>query len=254
MTENHYRIFGRNFESENKVIMFVAGSRLDFSCLAANQVPNYAIYSLDPAQCLPLYSFNSLGGKQDNITVWGLMQFREHYGDKKITREDVFHYTYAVLHHPAYRQKYALNLKREFPRLPFYEDFPKWAAWGKELMTLHLDYETAKPYKLKRVDAGTAPAPRPKLKADKTNGVIELDSETVLQGVPASAWEYRLGNRSALEWVLDQYKEKKPQDATIVEKFNTYRFADHKETVVALLKRVCTVSVRTVEIIEQMPD
>ena len=42
---------------------------------------------------------------------------------------------------------------------------------------------------------------------------------------------YRLGNRSALEWILDQYKEKTPKDPTIREKFNTYRFADHKENV-----------------------
>ncbi len=57
-----------------------------------------------------------------------------------------------------------------------------------------------------------------------------------------------------LEWILDQYKEKKPQDATILEKFNTYRFADYKEQVIDLLKRVCTVSVKTVEITSQMPD
>jgi len=119
-------------------------------------------------------------------------------------------------------------------------------------MDLHINYETVKPYRLKRVDAGTSAAPRPKLKADKAAGTIELDSETVLQGVPAPAWEYKLGNRSALEWILDQYKEKKPSDATIAEKFNTYRFADYKETVIELLKRVCTVSVKTVEITNRM--
>jgi predicted helicase len=111
-----------------------------------------------------------------------------------------------------------------------------------------------KPFKLKRVDAQTNSTPRPKLKADKASGTIELDSETVLQGIPASAWEYELGNRSALEWILAQYKEKKPQDATIAEHFNTYRFADYKEAVIDLLKRVCTVSVKTVELIERMPN
>jgi hypothetical protein len=87
----------------------------------------------------------------------------------------------------------------------------------------------------------------------RPDGTLKLDTETVLQGVPASAWEYRLGNRSALEWILDQYKERRPSDATIAEKFNAYRFADYKETVVDLLKRVCTVSVRTVELTNQMP-
>ena len=75
----------------------------------------------------------------------------------------------------------------------------------------------------------------------------------MLRGVPASSrGEYRLGNRTAIEWVLDQYKEKKPRDPTIRERFNTYRFADYKEDVIGLLLRVCTVSVRTMEIVDGM--
>ncbi len=66
------------------------------------------------------------------------------------------------------------------------------------------------------------------------------------------AFDYRLGNRSALEWILDQYKEKTPEDPTIREKFNTYRFADYKEKVVDLLARVTRVSVETQAIIEAM--
>jgi len=81
-----------------------------------------------------------------------------------------------------------------------------------------------------------------------------LDENTELHGIPKAAWEYKLGNRSALEWILDQYKEKKPTDPTIAEKFNTYKFADYKEKVIDLLKRVCTVSVDTMKIIEQMPN
>ena len=70
--------------------------------------------------------------------------------------------------------------------------------------------------------------------------------------MPAEAWAYRLGSRSALEWVLDQYKEKTPRDPTIREKFNTYRFADHKERVIDLLQRVCAVSVETVRIVNEL--
>ena len=91
-----------------------------------------------------------------------------------------------------------------------------------------------------------------RLRADKERGIIVLDDQTSLAGVPPDAWRYRLGNRSALEWVLDQYKEKKPRDPTIRERFDTYRFADHKERVIDLLKRVCTVSVKTMEIVDDM--
>ena len=88
------------------------------------------------------------------------------------------------------------------------------------------------------------------LKADKENGRILLDSRTTLAGIPPEAWTYKLGNRSALEWILDQYKEKKPKDPTIREKFNTYRFGDYKEKVIDILQRVTTVSVRTQKITE----
>ena len=136
---------------------------------------------------------------------------------------------------------------------------------------MHINYETVEPFSLERIETDASPKkkakteslfeeivetvaevftvkPRTKLKADKANGVIEIDTKTRLTGVPPIAWEYKLGNRSALEWILDQYKEKKPQDATIAERFNTYKFEDYKEQVIDLLKRVYTVSVRTMEI------
>ena len=163
-----------------------------------------------------------------------------------------------MLHDPIYREKYALNLKREFPRIPFYAGFWQWADWGRALMELHIGYESVTPFKLKRVDLpderarAAGQAPRTRLKADKEAGCIVLDSETTLGGIPPAAWDYKLGNRSALEWVLDQYKEKKPKDPTIRQRFDTYRFADYKDKVIDLLAGVTTVSVKTTEIVEAM--
>lgn len=213
-----------------------------------------------------------------DITDWALEQFQNHYqqaepsspvcyanssevrdefkievSDNIITKESIFHYVYAVLHNTAYRKKYELNLKREFPRIPFYKNFWQWAAWGKSLMNLHINYETATPYPLERNEMANREAPKAKLKAVKESGIIILDDNTELHGIPKQAWDYTLGNRSALEWILDQFKEKKPSDPTIAEKFNTYRFADYKEQVIDLLERVCTVSVETMKIVEQMP-
>jgi predicted helicase len=179
-------------------------------------------------------------------------------GERPITKDAIFHYVYAVLHDPIYREKYAQNLKREFPRISFYADFWRWADWGERLMALHIGYETVDPWPLTRTDAPDAKAaaaglkPKPILRTDHDHGVIVLDSETQLSGVPAEAWAYKLGNRSALEWILDQYKEKTPKDPTIREKFNTYRFADYKEKVVDLLLRVARVSVETMAIVETM--
>ena len=52
--------------------------------------------------------------------------------------------------------------------------------------------------------------------------------------------------------MLDQHKEKKPRDPTIAAKFNTYRFADYKESMIELLARVVRVSVETVAITDAM--
>jgi predicted helicase len=272
--------------------------------LASNQIPDLHLVGAGAGtQCLPLYRYiprpdrsprapgegessarnetkvgqsiaEDLSGLErvENITDWALGQFQKHYGKggrpsaPTITKEDIFHYVYAVLHHPAYRAKYEINLKREFPRIPFYEDFHQWAERGKRLMDLHLNYESVQPFKLER--RGTAPmpdgagmtktgrgdsAPACRLIARKEQGIIEIDTQTALRGVPAEAWEYRLGTYSALEWILERYKEKKPKDPTIAEKFNTYRFADYKEKVIDLLERVCTVSVETMKILKEMP-
>ena len=245
---------GKIFCGEQNLLMTLSGasSHKPFSVLATNRL--YGLDFLEKTQCLPFYRYEN-GEKIENLTDWGLNKFRTHYLDESITKADIFHYTYAVLHHPAYREKYALNLKREFPRLPFYDDFHQWATWGKQLMDLHLNYETVEKYPLKRLGKPLAAHAlnKPKLKADKAKGEIQLDAITTLQRVPVEAWDYQLGNRSALEWILDQYKEKKPKDKTIAEQFNTYRFANYKEHVIDLLQRVCTVSVETMRIIGAMP-
>ena len=174
-----------------------------------------------------------------------------------ITKDAIFAYCYAVLHDPHYREKYALNLKREFPRIPFYPDFAQWVKWGEALLKLHIDYEKVKPAKLSRVDT-PAPKraegthPKPKLKSNPDVGNIVIDEDTQLTGVPRAAWDYRLGNRSAIDWVLDQHKEKTPRDPTIRAKFNTYRFADYKESCIDLLGKVVAVSVETVAITNAM--
>nr|MCU0392920.1 hypothetical protein [Thermoflexibacter sp.] len=216
--------------------------------------------------CLPLYRYEN-GERKENITDWALALFEERYSTSLrsgISKQDIFHYVYAVLHHPKYRAKYEQNLKRDFPRIPLYPDFWQWASWGKALMDLHLGYETIESYELEVVSyelknnnsstsqrSGTA-VPKTKLKANKELGEIYIDETITLQGIPAEAWEYKLGNRSALEWVLDQYKESKPSDSTIAEKFNTYRFADYKAQVIDLLQKVCTVSVETMKIVREM--
>lgn len=247
----------------------------DFRCLATCFACDF--HFTGDARVLSLSVYTSDGNIHENITDWALRQFRNRYADPAITRRDIFDYVYAVLHDPDYREKYELNLKSEFPRIPYHPDFHQWAAWGRQLMALHIDYAKLKGYPLERRDHAprvqaeqsalptfetgrnpqeslnlTQEAPRCRLKSRPAEGIIEIDAMTTLHGIPAEAWEYRLGNRSALDWVLEEYREKTPKDPTIRERFNTYRFADHKESVIQLLGQVCEVSVETVAILKAM--
>ena len=259
------QIFPGSVEEDNKVICFqTTGGRRPFAVLATDKLVDYHVF-FDGAQCLPLYRYTPDGERVSNITDWGISRINDHFRkewrrrfDKiypnGIDAEEIFAYTYAVLHDPVYRHDYANDLLREFPRLPLYHDFDLWAKMGRELLRLHIGFESTEPFDLERRDSRLSGdnTPRPILKADKEKGLIFLDENTTLAGVPPDAWRYELGSRSALEWVLDQYKEKKPRDPTIREKFNTYRFADHKERVIDLLKRVCTVSVKTMDVVDDM--
>ena len=260
LTRNHYKIFGPDLRQPNKVVNICVNGKA-FYALATDRLADF--HFTGDTQCLPLYRYTADGEQVCNISDWGIRQFNDHYrqewgkafdemaGPEGLTDEDIFAYAYAVLHDPTYRREYRVDLLREFPRLPFYHDFGLWRDMGRQLLDLHIGFEQSEPWPLERIDLDGEPD-RVMLRADKEKGAIVLDDRTTLRGVPPEAWEYQLGNRSALEWVLYQYKERKPRGPTIAKRFNTYRFTDHKERVIDLLRRVCAVSVRTVEIVRSM--
>lgn len=263
---------------DNQAIVYTQpGSQKPFMAFSVAELPDlHLVGAAAGTECLPFWRYED-GQRVHNITDWALKQFTSRYkaaereakssgaGPKsrkatvrKITKEAIFHYCYAVLHDPVYREKYASNLKREFPRVPFYADFWQWADWGETLMKLHTGYEKLEPWPVERINVPDAKAraadqePKVVLSSESETGTITLDSETRLQGVPAAAWTYQLGTRSAIDWVLDQYGERKPKDPTVREKFNTYRFADYKEEAIDLLTRVIRVSVETRQILDRM--
>jgi predicted helicase len=242
----------------NPTIVFSDPSfRTNFSTLASNLVPeHHFLASKDSFQAVSRYRYTKSGERLDNITDWAHDKFVTHYDNKCITKDAIFQYVYAVFHDPIYCQTYALNLKREFPRIPFYVDFAKWAAWGEKLLATHICYDEIEPWPIQRIDAPSKRAdgthPKPILRSHPDQNAVVVDSDTQVTGIPDEAWEYRLGNRSAIDWVLDQHKEKPPRDPTIREKFNTYRFADNKERMISLLAKVVRVSMDTVAITQAM--
>ena len=322
-------------------------------------------------------------------------EFRTHYSDPNITKWDIFHYVYAVLHHPEYRERYAANLKRELPRIPFVggtadpsaalrsarddnsgegaglqasrkdalsvpsflpkasaqpkaerlketgdpstalrsarddkseglgddrgkpqrdaavhhhetagpsartptpsaaktaavgdpgsalardddtrgnggdrgpstpaaepraafaQDgksmFWRFAKAGAELADLHVNYEQQREYSLERVEKGQLNWRVEKMRLSKDKTSLTYNEFLTLRGIPPEAYEYRLGNRSALEWVIDQYQVSTDKRSGIT---NDPNRADDPEYIVRLIGQVITVSLGTMKVIQSLP-
>ena len=251
----HAQFFGPHSQHSNTCICVLLGMRIPFAVLATKHLTGLALF-VEPVRCFPLYTYNDDGQRSSNIPEARLREFRDHYSDSSITPERIFAYTYAVLHASAYRERYAKDLRSHDPRLPFLEDFFELADLGQRLLELHTGYEEVDAYPLERIDLPKK-ALSPHLKRVKAENVIEIDTSTTLRGVPERAWDYTLGTRSALEWVLSQYRELSPKQESkrglpTIEGVSSYAFANHKEEVIELLRKVCTVSVETMELVAKI--
>ena len=197
-------------ETENQVICVGGYGRKKFAVLMSNFIPDLNFYG-DPQQSFPLYTYNEDGtNRRENITNWALHKFRSQYKDESISKWDVFHYVYAVLHHPSYRETYQANLKRELPRIPFLLDFWSYVKTGRRLAEIHVSYEDRPEYHLEFIETpGMALDWRvEKMKLSKDKICIRYNDFLTLAGIPPEAFDYRLGHRSALDWVIDQYRVK----------------------------------------------
>jgi predicted helicase len=271
--------------------------------------------------CFSFYTYSEDGSnRRENITDWALKQFRTHYHDPSISKWDIFHYVYAVLHHPEYRQRYAANLRRELPRIPFVratgakapgltaddaglkpgsstvphasrpvkkensddgcsaveerpfraasppseagasapvesdlDVFRVFVATGKRLAEIHVNYEQQCEYPLTRTEKAGEKldwrVTKMRLSKDKTS--LIYNQFLTLSGIPPQTYEYRLGNRSALDWVIDQYQVSTDKRSGIT---NDPNRADDPQYIVRLIGQVVTVSLETVKIVASLPN
>jgi predicted helicase len=248
-------------EHENIAICLTnLGSEKPFMSLAVDSIPNYHLVGAGAVTvCFPFYTYSEDGNhRQENIADWVLEQFQKKYG-MEITKRNIFHYIYAMLHHPQYRELYKENLKRDLPRIPLLQHEEACGACisvGKQLMEMHVSYEQAEEYKLKEVDNGELSYEQSrrvdkkmKLSEDKT--AVIVNKALTLEGIPQECFEYRLGNRSALEWVIDQYQISTAKRSGIEN--NPNRPKD-PEYIIRLVKQIVTLSVKTTELVKELAE
>ena len=239
-------------ELDNRVIWLKVGQEWPMFALMVDQIPDNLPQG--GSQCFPFYIYDEDGtNRRENITDWVLAQFRTHYRDNTITKWDIFHYTYALLHQPDYRERYQENLKRDLPHIPFTEDFWAFAKAGARLANLHINYESQPEYdKLEPIETPgmqvNLRVERMKFSKDKTQ--LKYNDFLMLEGIPPEVFEYRFGNRSALEWVVDQYRVKVDKRSGIK---NDPNREEDPEYILRLIGQVITVSLETVAIVGALP-
>lgn len=200
----------------------------------------------------------------DNITHAALAAYRKVYADSTITEDDIFYYTYGLLHSLEYRDRFAADLKKSLPRIPKARDFWGFAEAGRKLADLHINYEQVEPYKgiIETVSSSTAGVPQreqyrvAKMKIPKVQGVpdrsvIIYNNRVTLTNIPEEAYRYQLGPRSAIEWIIDRYQLKIDKDSGITNDPNDW--SDDPRYIIDLLKRIVTLSLETMKIVDHLP-
>ena len=239
--------------SENRADGAATASSLDFSRPIGDQIP------------VILDGYHRV----DNITDAALASYREHYGDAGITKEDIFFYVYALLHHPEYRERYADDLKKMLPHIPRAAGFHTYTSVGRELADLHVNYEQVEPYPSvqeeaslhapedawQRYQIGTRKMRFPKLgRKEKDYTRLEYNEYVTLVGIPEQSQHYTISGRSPLDWVIDRYYVKTDKASGIVNDPNDFlREQGRPDAVVDLIKRLVTVSMRTQELLSTLP-
>ncbi|MDE2987419.1 MAG: hypothetical protein OXT70_05115 [Chloroflexota bacterium] len=199
----------------------------------------------------------------DNITDTALRRFRIEYGNRSITKDAIFDYIYGILHSPHYRKRFANDLAKGLPRIPFAPDFRVFADAGAVLAELHLRYEDEDfPEHPLQVVSSTGHAlqpddfrlgTRPMRFADKkVRDTLIVNDRVKLSGIPPDAHRYVVNGRTPLEWLMFYYHVRTDRRSGIVNDANGW-FDDPRDLVTAI-GRIVYLSVETARIVDGLPD
>ncbi|WP_288431763.1 type ISP restriction/modification enzyme [uncultured Stenotrophomonas sp.] len=276
-------------EAENLVIgVSAAGEKVAFSALVSRNVPSLHLVDIEGSQYFPLYLYDETAQQSDDglfagqsstgprrrdaITDAGLAHFTSTYPGETISKEDLFYYVYGILHSPDYRERYADNLSKELPRIPRVrtsQDFWHFSKAGRDLVALHLNYETVDKYPLaiqtkgKLTDADYR-VEKMKFgkKKDPDTGKSVNDRSTViyngkitLTGIPEAAWDYVVNGKPALDWVMERQAVRVDKASGIVNDANDWATdtMGNPKYPLELFQRVVTVSLETQKIVAALP-
>lgn len=240
------KAFGENNQSENLILNLGSGERS--SALITKYISDYQL--LFNTKSIPYKTFdvNSMF-EQEQINI------KDDWRNKFEDSSQVIYYVYAMLHSLEYRKKYANDLEKALPRIPIVRNKEKYIEVGTKLAELHLNYENQASWNDVEViySNSTPNYSVTKMKHPK-RGVLDTiiyNEHITITNIPEKAYEYVVNGRPAIEWIIDQYRVKTDKKSGITDDPN--KFSDDPKYILNLLLSVITVSMKTLELIEELP-
>ncbi|MDR2457269.1 MAG: N-6 DNA methylase, partial [Clostridiales Family XIII bacterium] len=272
----------------NNLVICVSGvgARSGFSVLMSDEIPHLEL--VEKAQCFPIYLYNRIDSKQEHskkeaflfqvhnpdlkykkyqaITDEGLKYFQEAYPQLIIQRLDLFYYIYGLLHSSQYREMFGNNLAKELPRIPRVKsakDFLDFSEAGKKLAKLHLDYDNVRKYPVEIISGDNLSiedyyVTRMVFKqkyGKKDYSTIIYNSKITIKGIPLRAYDYIVTGKTAIEWIMKSQGVDTHSKSGIVNDANIWakEVMNNPKYPLELLQRVITVSLETLDIVENLP-
>jgi predicted helicase len=268
---------------ENNLVITCTGigASTQFSAFMSNKINNK--HFLGTCICLPLFYYklkdvphseqlslfetnkNKVYEKQDGISDWILKKSREVYDDKYISKEDIFFYVYGLLHSKDYQDAFANDLKKTNPRIPLVEtvqDFKLFSQAGKELSNLHINYENHPRIPSIDVEIASDPNDEKTYKINKMSFLDKAKKDTIIynnlitiKGIPIEAYEYVVGGKTAIAWIMDRYQVSTDPDSGITNDPNSLLKEDNRKPdyILNLLLSIISVSIQSTKLINNLP-
>ncbi len=248
-----HKIFPKK-ESKN-IMILVSGS----SSLITDSIID--LHTFGDIQAYPLYYYeeDSLLHpqgqiKQEAIRDYALKLFQEKLKDTTITKKEIFYYIYAIFHHNGYLDKYKTELAKESPRIMISKDFKILSKLGEELASLHLNYENGEMYKnYEYKDALLADTNKEGYydvsTMKKIGSDIIYNANITIKDIPNKAYEYKIHQKSAINWIIERYQVKIDKDSLIENNPNNYAGGKY---IFELLLRIIELSIKSVDLIQEI--
>ena len=215
------KVMGNFVGFENLGLVTTSQTKDPWDVLVTRSVTGHkAVSAYDSNSVFPLYVFPDGGGRRPNLAPGVLADFEkrlslrfiaEGRGDLAATfgPEDVFHYVYALLQAPSYRNRYREFLEGGFPRIPVTANgglFKALCGYGDSLAGAHLMRTPGSALPGFPV-AGDNRVEKPRYTppSREAAGRVWINPSQYFEGVPTAIWNYRMGGYQVCEkWLKDR--------------------------------------------------